>query len=53
MDDAAFMRIAIEESKKGDWPYGAVIVKDGAIVVKYDQDARLDAASIQQWRKRK
>jgi tRNA(Arg) A34 adenosine deaminase TadA len=28
------MRIAIEESKKGDWPYGAVIVKDGAIVVK-------------------
>jgi tRNA(adenine34) deaminase len=28
------MQIAIEESKKGDWPYGAVIVKDGAIVVK-------------------
>jgi tRNA(adenine34) deaminase len=34
MDDTEFMRIAIEESKKGDWPYGAVIVKDGAIVVK-------------------
>ena len=34
MDDAEFMRIAIEESKNGDWPYGAVIVKDGAIVVK-------------------
>jgi tRNA(adenine34) deaminase len=34
MNDAEFMRIAIEESKKGDWPYGAVIVKDGAIVVK-------------------
>ena len=28
------MQIAIEESKKGDWPYGAAIVKDGAIVVK-------------------
>jgi tRNA(adenine34) deaminase len=34
MNDAEFMRIAIEESKKGDWPYGAVIVKDGAIVAK-------------------
>jgi guanine deaminase len=34
MNDADFMQIAIEESKKGDWPYGAVIVKDGAIVAK-------------------
>jgi tRNA(adenine34) deaminase len=34
MTDTEFMQIAIEESKKGDWPYGAVIVKDGAIVVK-------------------
>ena len=34
MNDAEFMRIAIEESKKGNWPYGAVIVKDGLIVVK-------------------
>jgi tRNA(adenine34) deaminase len=34
MNDTDFMRIAIEESKKGDWPYGAVVVKDGAIVVK-------------------
>ena len=34
MDDTEFMRIAIEESKNGDWPYGAVIVKDGAIVAK-------------------
>jgi hypothetical protein len=31
MNDAEFMRIAIEESKNGDWPKGAVIVKDGAI----------------------
>jgi tRNA(Arg) A34 adenosine deaminase TadA len=34
MNDAEFMRIAIEESNKGDWPYGAVLVKDGAIVVQ-------------------
>ncbi len=34
MNDEEFMRIAIEESKKGDWPYGALIVKDGAIVVR-------------------
>jgi tRNA(adenine34) deaminase len=33
-NDTQFMQIAIEESKKGDWPYGAVIVKDGGIVVK-------------------
>jgi hypothetical protein len=25
MNDTEFMQIAIEESKKGDWPYGAVI----------------------------
>ncbi len=34
MNDTEFMQLAIEESKNGDWPYGAVIVKDGAIVVK-------------------
>ena len=34
MNDTEFMRIAIEESKRGDWPYGAVIVKDGAIVAR-------------------
>ena len=34
MDDTDYMRIAIEESGKGDWPYGAVIVKEGAILVK-------------------
>ena len=49
MDDAEFMRIAIEESKKGDWPYGAVIVKDGVIVVRgfntttRDRDPTADA----------
>src|SRR5438270_10944464 len=34
MDDTDYMRIAIEESAKGDWPYGAVIVNEGAILVK-------------------
>ena len=34
MTDSEFMRIAIEESKRGDWPYGAVLVRDGEIVVK-------------------
>ena len=35
MDDTDYMRfIAIEESTKGDWPYGSVIVKEGAILVK-------------------
>ena len=34
MNDTEIMRIAIEESKKGDWPYGAVIVKDGAIIAR-------------------
>jgi guanine deaminase len=34
MTDDDFMWIAIEESKKGDWPYGAVIVKEGVIVAR-------------------
>ncbi len=34
MNDDKFMRMAIEESKKGDWPYGAVLVKDGVVVAK-------------------
>lgn len=28
------MRAAIEEAKKGDWPYGAVLVKDGKIIAQ-------------------
>lgn len=30
-DDARFMRLAIEEAAKGDFPFGAVIVRDGAV----------------------
>ena len=29
MNDERFMGIAIEASKEGDWPYGAILVKDG------------------------
>lgn len=34
MNDEQLMQIAIEESRKGDWPYGAVIAKDGEIIVQ-------------------
>ena len=49
MNDEYFMRIAIEESKKGDWPYGAILVKDGVVLakafntVKQDQDTTAHA----------
>ncbi len=44
MNPEYFMRLAIEEAKKGDAPYGAVIVKDQKVVavahntVKRDSD---------------
>jgi tRNA(adenine34) deaminase len=44
MNNEYFMRVALEVAKKGDSPYGAVIVKDGEIVaaahntVKQDSD---------------
>lgn len=34
MNEEYFMHCAIEEAKKGDAPYGAVIVKDNQIVAK-------------------
>ena len=34
MTDEEFMKIAIEEAKKGDSPFGAVIVKDGEVISK-------------------
>ncbi len=34
MPEEKFMRIAIEEAKKGDFPFGAVIVKDNEIITK-------------------
>ena len=32
MNDTDFMRIAIKESKQGDRPYGALVVRDGTII---------------------
>jgi tRNA(adenine34) deaminase len=31
-EDTRFMRIALNEAKRGDYPFGAVIVKDGKIL---------------------
>jgi len=34
MTDENFMKVAIEEAKNSDFPYGAVLVKDGKIIAK-------------------
>jgi tRNA(Arg) A34 adenosine deaminase TadA len=33
-DDIRYMRIAIEEARRADFPFGAVIVKDGRILAR-------------------
>jgi|SRR5215471_1768876 len=33
-DDERFMRVALEEARQGDAPFGAVIVRDGQILVR-------------------
>jgi tRNA(adenine34) deaminase len=33
-DDIRFMHIALDEAKRGDYPFGAVIVKDGKIIAR-------------------
>ncbi|NOQ16022.1 MAG: nucleoside deaminase [Methyloprofundus sp.] len=42
MNDEYFMRLAIAESKKGDWPYGAVLIKDGVIIATAFNTANRD-----------
>ncbi|MEB3279766.1 MAG: nucleoside deaminase [Lyngbya sp.] len=37
-----YMKIALEEAKKGDMPYGAVLVKDNQIVVRGHNTAQRD-----------
>ena len=32
--DVRFMRMAIEEARRGDFPFGAVIVRDGAVIAR-------------------
>ncbi len=34
MNDEDYMKLAIEESAKGNWPYGAIIVKDDKVIAK-------------------
>jgi tRNA(adenine34) deaminase len=33
-DDDRFMRLAIEEARRGDYPFGAVIVRDGEVIAR-------------------
>ncbi len=33
-EDERFMRMAIEEARQGDFPFGAVIVRDGAVIAR-------------------
>lgn len=33
-EDIAFMRLALEEAAKGDFPFGAVITRDGKVLAK-------------------
>lgn len=33
-EDIAFMRMAIEEARQADFPFGAVIVKDGSLIAR-------------------
>lgn len=42
MDREKFMREAITEAKKGDLPYGAVIVKDNEVIIRGYNTAQTD-----------
>jgi tRNA(adenine34) deaminase len=33
-EDERFMRLALEEARRGDYPFGAVIVRDGAVIAR-------------------
>ena len=53
MNDEYFMKMAIEEAKKGDFPFGAVIIKDNKIIsrahntlVKLDPTAHAEINAI-------
>lgn len=43
MDNEHFMRIALEAAKKGDAPYGAIIVKDNQVVTVAHNTVRQDS----------
>lgn len=42
MNQEDFMRLALEEAKKGDAPYGAVIVKDNQVVAQAHNTVKRD-----------
>lgn len=42
MNHKQFMREALVEAKKGDLPYGAVIVKDNAVIIRAYNTAQTD-----------
>jgi len=33
-DDEGFMRLALDEARRGDYPFGAVIVRDGEVIAR-------------------
>ena len=41
-DDVKFMRMAIDEARQADYPFGAVIVRDGAIIARGRNLGRTD-----------
>jgi tRNA(adenine34) deaminase len=38
-----FMRLALEEAKQGDWPYGAVIVKKDEVIMRGHNTVQRDS----------
>jgi tRNA(Arg) A34 adenosine deaminase TadA len=41
-DDVAFMRMAIDEARQADFPFGAVIVRDGKVIARGRNLGRTD-----------
>lgn len=46
MSDEGYMRLAIELSKKGKYPYGAVIVRDGVIIARSDAEVPITNTAV-------
>jgi tRNA(Arg) A34 adenosine deaminase TadA len=42
-DDAKFMQLAVDAAKQGDYPFGAVIVRDGKLLATGFNSSRRDA----------
>ena len=41
-DDERFMRLAIDEARKGDFPFGAVIIREGEVIARGRNLGRTD-----------